>query len=345
MITAYDPFNFLSIIDKEHIKSSDPVARFNFLPRFQPGLDAFDLPWLAWDGEVILDHNIFWKTQRKPTAIFATHIPSIPDPLPIPRIFYPHHFLKTIKTNQKLGRIRPISDNKNRPFLADMLFGQPRYHRWIFLEYAKSHGLIDRCLVNFMDGKFEKMDRIRNVAAGWPNFSKPATFRSPALSDYDEQPINDFISANQNDEFDSITVLPEYGEWTSQILPNKIYDASYVSIVTETATDEGVFLTEKTAKPLLAGRIFIGIGQQGFLREIRKLGFATFGDLFDESYDDYPLIHERILKAVELLSELSRTDMDALYEKARPMLYHNQQLMLSGHLTARAHGFIEGLAA
>ena len=344
MITAFDPNNLLEILSLEHNKSYEPVDKINLLTPHYPKLLDFERPWIAWDGEVIKHDSRFWRASRPPIAMLTTHKTKVPDPYAVHRIFYPHHFMMTIKTNTKLGRIRPVSFTKARPFLADALLGQPRYHRWLTLEFLRSQQLLDRCLVNFIDGQFEDMDRLAWHKGSWPTFEPAAPYRSPALASFDEKGIDDEIKKNHR--WSSIDIYPQFGAWTSQVLPNDIYEASYISVITETSyNDDDFFLTEKTAKALLAGRIFIALGPINILRQIRSLGFLTFDGLFDESYDDFTLIHERVNAAMELLGELSKTNLDLLYEKAAPILYHNQAVMKSGLLCAKARGFIEGLAA
>ena len=80
------------------------------------------------------------------------------------------------------------------------------------------------------------------------------------------------------------------------------YYNTNISIVSETTQNEW-FPTEKTYKSLMLGHPFVVYGGQHSLRKIRAMGFETFGDDIDESYDDcaYPL--ERADVLVESLLE------------------------------------------
>jgi hypothetical protein len=75
---------------------------------------------------------------------------------------------------------------------------------------------------------------------------------------------------------------------------NVFDDVSYLHdfwLVTETvnyAADEHyghVFLTEKTFKPIILKMGFLIAGCKGSLKKLRNLGFKTFSDYWDESYD------------------------------------------------------------
>lgn len=65
------------------------------------------------------------------------------------------------------------------------------------------------------------------------------------------------------------------------------YDSTYFSLVTETLCDDNVlFFTEKTWKPIAYGHPFILWHSRGSLRNLRRRGYETFPELFDENYDD-----------------------------------------------------------
>lgn len=70
------------------------------------------------------------------------------------------------------------------------------------------------------------------------------------------------------------------------------YYQTHISIVSETTQNEW-FPTEKTYKSLMLGHPFAVYGGQHSLAKIRALGFETFGDAIDESYDSVPYPQER----------------------------------------------------
>lgn len=62
------------------------------------------------------------------------------------------------------------------------------------------------------------------------------------------------------------------------------YSQTHISIASETTQNEW-FPTEKTYKSLMLGHPFVVYGGQHSLAKIRALGFETFGETIDESYD------------------------------------------------------------
>ena len=116
----------------------------------------------------------------------------------------------------------------------------------------------------------------------------------------------------------------------SQLIPLEVYNKSYYSIVSETNTDSSfTFLTEKTAKPLIAGRLFLVAGNRHSLRTLRNLGFKTFDSVIDESYDGIYSQFERIKAMLEQVNYLCTVDPESIYKKIEPVVKHNQQLILN----------------
>jgi|694.fasta_scaffold12850_15 hypothetical protein len=68
----------------------------------------------------------------------------------------------------------------------------------------------------------------------------------------------------------------------------EIYERSQLTVVTESHFDQtgGLFITEKTFRPLLVGHPFMILGQRGTLKKLRSWGFQTDFDGIDQSYDD-----------------------------------------------------------
>jgi hypothetical protein len=112
---------------------------------------------------------------------------------------------------------------------------------------------------------------------------------------------------------------------------------SLLYLVTETvATGHRHHLTEKTFKPIALGMPFIIVGTQGSLRYLRSYGFKTFGDLWDESYDDEPndsLRIEKIAQVLKLLDRLEEHRQD-IFESAHEIIEHNWNHFYGGGFEA-----------
>jgi hypothetical protein len=108
---------------------------------------------------------------------------------------------------------------------------------------------------------------------------------------------------------------------------------SLLYLVTETvATGRRHHLTEKTFKPIAMGMPFIIVGTQGSLKYLRSYGFKTFGDLWDESYDDEPDDSKRIEKiahTLKLLDDLGEY-RQAIFDSAQEIIQHNWNHFYNG---------------
>jgi hypothetical protein len=82
-------------------------------------------------------------------------------------------------------------------------------------------------------------------------------------------------------------------------------------------------LTEKTFKPIALGMPFVIVGTQGSLKYLRSYGFKTFGDLWDESYDDEPDDYKRIEKIAQVLKHLDTSDRQTIFKSAQEIIQHN----------------------
>ena len=100
-----------------------------------------------------------------------------------------------------------------------------------------------------------------------------------------------------------------------------IYEPPYIdtvcSLVSETNdNDYEVFMTEKIWKPIMAQHVFVVHGNHLYLQKLKEMGFKTFGNYFDESYDLEQDSKKRIDKLVTLMKELkSKCDDGSIVER------------------------------
>lgn len=105
------------------------------------------------------------------------------------------------------------------------------------------------------------------------------------------------------------------------------YDEIFVDLVCETFFSGDVFLpTEKTARPLIAGRPFLSVGPVNFLSNLRKLGFRTFSKYWSEDYDwlSGPSRLVAVCKIVDQIAKWSDQELMKILEDMKQDLYHNQ---------------------
>lgn len=109
-------------------------------------------------------------------------------------------------------------------------------------------------------------------------------------------------------------------------VPCSWYPQFFVDIVYETwHLGTNFFLTEKFWRAVCTRTPFVVVGPQQILHNIRRLGFRTFSDWWDEGYDQDPAYHniEEIKKVINTLALQSTSDLQHMYHSMSPVLDHN----------------------
>jgi hypothetical protein len=115
----------------------------------------------------------------------------------------------------------------------------------------------------------------------------------------------------------------------SQVVPISVYNQTHYSLVAETNFSNSYnFYTEKIVKPIMAGRLFIAIAGQGYLEFLRSLGFKTFNNIIDESYDQEKDNVRRWTMALDQFEILCSQDPDQIQNQIADIVNHNQRTML-----------------
>jgi hypothetical protein len=108
----------------------------------------------------------------------------------------------------------------------------------------------------------------------------------------------------------------------------EIYELSQLTVVTESHFDQtgGLFITEKTFRPLLVGHPFMILGQTGTLKKLRSWGFQTNFDGIDQSYDLVEDNKERFIQFHQSLTNWYYKSLEEkrfLLEKWKSTINHN----------------------
>ena len=207
-------------------------------------------------------------------------------------------------------KIRPeILDNGLSPYSVkekyfDILLGNKRQNRDFVFNYINTHQLNDKVVMTYING-------VEQNLLNSPNF---------------------IIETNNTDFFNNVNYnssanpVKYYGHnmLLSQIVPLTVYNQTAYSIITET-WENGTysFYTEKTAKTILAKRLFIMIASKNCLKDLRRMGFRTFGSVIDESYDEIDDDQTRWQAAMTQMSLLVQRDQSEILSAIQEITEHN----------------------
>jgi hypothetical protein len=105
---------------------------------------------------------------------------------------------------------------------------------------------------------------------------------------------------------------PEFAEDKNQYRIVDQYYESFAQLISESSGNT-IFLSEKTAIPLLLGKPFLVASQMHYHKFLKNLGFELYEELFDYSFDDEPDEEKRYEMLLENFKKLVKIDKQNLY--------------------------------
>lgn len=212
----------------------------------------------------------------------------------------------------KLEELTPYA---TKPRYFDALLGSPKPHRDFVFNAVKENKLEDKFILTY-GGQWHDTEFYAKDYFIW----EPGTV-----------PVGNIIGTADWVDYCGVRT------GLSRVIPISVFNDTAYSVVTETDFDNTLsFFSEKTAKPLIARRLFIAFTGYKFLHNLRKEGFQTFSDVIDESYDLIYNDEERYAAAFEQVKYLCNQDQHTVYNKIQPVLEHNHNLIMSRDWTGYA---------
>lgn len=235
--------------------------------------------------------------------------------VPVPTIFIPmfpkYRHTKLGETNQNIyTEAQPFQPKTTTRNLYLCYNRRPRYHRSLMLvELLKNH-LWHRGMISFRPDLLPvgTMENIFAHDSSLREYARMLDYISPVELDMD-------LEANNP----AVDVQPEH------------YAQTFLSLVPETCWEsDRLFFSEKIWKTLRIGHPFILLGNPGSLAKLKEMGFKTFDQWWDESYDTEPQLPRRVQKIIKILkklNQLSPAELGHLRQGMRSTVEHNQQLI------------------
>lgn len=202
------------------------------------------------------------------------------------------------------ARSGEIFSKTTKPYKFLFLNGVSRPHRSQLLHHFQQTGLLEQSIWTCLD---QRMGPIKTLD---PKYE---------YQDY------------QNNSVDSATdsfVKHQYfnNTWGEIYLTAEPYIDTYFSLVTETVfTYPYSFRTEKIWKPVAMGHPWITVANCGYYRDMRNLGFKTFGHVIDESFDLIENNQDRLDRIVEIVEDLCRQDLASFLRECYNVCKYNQE--------------------
>lgn len=158
----------------------------------------------------------------------------------------------------------------------------------------------------------------------------------PELSDTYKNEIKPNLPLTYDDGINPEIDNPASNEW------GKIdkYYQSYLYVVTETffegkaQGEDTLFLSEKIFKPIIFFQPFVVFGRPGTIKLLNSLGYKTFGDYIDESYDSIEDDKKRLYAAIKSIKRFIKIPQERkkfLMRKMQPLFMHNYSRLKENH--------------
>jgi hypothetical protein len=218
--------------------------------------------------------------------------------------------------------------------------GTCQSHRLIFLYELYNKNLIEKGMISLLT-KPDDEDFIRlrdqlvheNIYENFKglNSTHPFFKKSPYI--ITEYPHNTILHSDCR----NTGPTAEYDLWCSVDRTHLLN--TFFSVVPETVFFDAywcvnknhLFVTEKTYKSI-AHNPTIVLGRPHTLKYLKSLGFKTFSDIFDESYDNIENDwdrYEAVMSLVETLCKMDYIELKSKYEKSFEVILHNQRVFLN----------------
>ena len=247
------------------------------------------------------------------------------------------------------GNIKPFKDVSYNVATVQSQMFMPVYQGDDFLQQRKD---------NILNGKENKYKLLTFMGKPYKHRARLAKFIYlqdlkkynivSCLTPFDDIKVSDWKEELElSDEF--LNTLPwEYDATTEDVHNNikcsltttpekQAHADSYISFVSETffeytSLDDNPFeldMTAKSTKPIVTMQPFILHAQIGALAYIKSLGFETFNNYWDESYDGLTNHYKRYKELINLYKTLSLTshkELSLMIKDMYPILQHNLDL-------------------
>jgi len=257
--------------------------------------------------EFDLPTNIHWQTFRSMYAVYT-------------------------KNSRWIERDRPLIE---KHFIS--LNHRAMWYRQELLYYFTEHNILDKSYFSY-----HFVDRFANT--GTPNndsFQNNYT-GTRELFDRDDVIIgtNRYTDVNKDSIFNSLPYRnfeePYVDNYSKFETIQDFYNRAAIVVDSETFSDSfldyNAGITEKTLKPLLFGNPFLLYAGRGTLQLLKEMGFETYNNILDESYDDIENPQKRfefILAETLRLSKIDLAEMSKLIKSVEAQTAHNQNHILT----------------
>ena len=120
----------------------------------------------------------------------------------------------------------------------------------------------------------------------------------------------------------------------AQTINFSLHNSTWVSVVLESyqLLDTEIFFSEKTFRPIYVLQPFVILGNPGSLKKLKEMGYKTFSNWWDESYDENVPLGirlERLKNTIYQIAAYGKEGFQELHFEMENVLLHNFNNLMS----------------
>jgi hypothetical protein len=231
-------------------------------------------------------------------------------------------------------RSSEIYTKHDKPYKFLFLNGRSRPNRKYLIEKFNLTGLLDQALWSLLDTQTALNRQITLMHQGQDLMScpRPVKYLQP---EYEYDNYQHRVDTPTTDTFVKNHLFDR--EWGEIYIKAEAYIDTYFSLVTETVFEYPYsFRTEKIWKPIVMGHPWIAAANQGYYRDMRNLGYKTFGHVIDESFDSIENNQDRIQRIATVVEDLCQQDLASFLDSCYNVCKYNQERYVEARSEVRA---------
>lgn len=222
-----------------------------------------------------------------------------------------------------------IFSSQYKPYKFLFLNGRFRPHRKFLLQSFRLSGLLEQSIWTNLDSSGRSHKNMRLMHNGIDLMLEPLDIKY-LDSQYEVPRYRTNLSVPPTGNFAKADLFNNGNgfDWGEIYIHPAPYVDTYFSLVTETIFNyPWSFRTEKIWKPIAIGHPWIAVSNAGYYRDIRNLGFKTFGNIIDESFDVIDNDQDRLIRIRDVVEDLcsSQSNLINFLAAARPICDYNQK--------------------
>lgn len=235
------------------------------------------------------------------------------------------------------------------PFIAQCR--KTGWHRRYFMSQLWAHDLIDSGIVAYHNTQPDDPAPGNHTRGDAPGCT--FLYTQPFSRNLREHVLQSRVRRHQVDQFphDRYSANCDLDDvsssWVSSFYQHPEISKALIYVSLETTANLcRAFLTRITFKAIVYQRPFLIVGAPGCLALLRDMGFMTFGDFWDESYDQDVSMEHRVAAVINVLARfrgLSEVELQQTYQAMSHITHHNYQHLRSTFVLDQQQVLIQGM--